>query len=251
MAVFTADHIIKPQEKFATAIRAGAEAAEANPASLVTFGIKPRSPHTGYGYLQRGEPVGGSAFRVAEFKEKPSLEVAEEYLRSGEYYWNSGMFVWRVSAIVAEIERLLPDNAADLAGLAADWSSIAGGPACGDRFAKLFKISIDFGVMEKARSVLVVEMDCDWKDLGSWMAIASTREADESGNVSIAERSLLRDCRNTIVVTDSDHLIVGLGLRDLVVVHSGDATLICRKDEVERVKDLAVVRQASFGDVYE
>jgi mannose-1-phosphate guanylyltransferase len=251
MAVFTADHIIQPQTRFAAAIQAGLEAVERFPQSLVTFGITPQSPHTGYGYLHRGELVAPGTWRVAEFKEKPTLETARAYLASGEYYWNSGMFVWRVEAILAELERLLPENARALKRLATDWERVAGTPAAAAAFAQLRRISIDFGVMEHARSVLLVEMTCDWKDLGSWASVASTRTADEAGNVTIAPRAMIVDGRQNVVISEAEHLVVLLGVDDLVVVHSEDATLVCRRHEVERVKDLVERRRKPFGDQYE
>lgn len=251
MAVFTADHLIGPQERFAAAIRAGLDAAERFTDSLVTFGITPRGPHTGYGYVRRGEAVGPLTYRVAEFREKPTRAVAEEYVRSGEYYWNSGMFAWRVAAIQAELERLLPDSARELAALAADWERLGGSPEGAARFERLTKISIDYGVLEKARDVLVVEMDCDWQDLGSWLAIAGTRRPDAAGNVALAPQALVVDGRDNIVVSEAEHLVVTLGLSDVVVVHSEDATLVCRRDQVERLKELAARRQAVFGERYE
>jgi mannose-1-phosphate guanylyltransferase len=251
MAVFTADHIIEPQERFATAIQAGLDAAERFPESLVTFGIRPQGPHTGYGYLHRGAPVGPGAFQVAEFKEKPTLDVTQAYVQSGEYYWNSGLFVWRASAILSELERLLPENSHALRKLAADWDRVAGTPAALTAFERLPRISIDYGVMERARNVLLIEMDCNWMDLGSWESVAATRKPDRAGNVTIAPRALLIDSHDNIVVSDSDHLLVTLGVNDLVVVHSDDATLVCRKDQVERLKALVQTRQAHFGDHYE
>ena len=124
MAVFTADHLISPQEEFATAIDIGLDAAEQFSESLVTFGIIPSSPHTGYGYIHRGESVGEATHKVATFEEKPTREVAETYVQSGEYFWNSGMFAWRVSAILAELERCLPENCAALAELAKNWTRL-------------------------------------------------------------------------------------------------------------------------------
>lgn len=251
MAVFTADHLISPQEAFAAAIRAGLTAAEQFPDSLVTFGITPESPHTGYGYVRRGERVGPQAWRAAEFKEKPSREVAEDYLRSGEYYWNSGMFAWRVSAILAELERSLPENARALGEQAAAWERLAGTPEGAARFKELHKVSIDYGVMEQAASVLLVEMNCRWLDLGSWIAIGATREADADNNVQIAPNALIEGGRNNILVSEDDHLLVTLGVSDLVVVHSPDATLICHRDHVQQIRDLAMLRQERFGQRYE
>ena len=251
MAVFTADHIITPQDRFADALRAGLDAAENFDDSLITFGITPTSPHTGYGYLQRGESLAPKTYRVAEFKEKPSLDVAKQYVTSGEYLWNSGMFAWRVSAICAEIQQNLPENAQGLQSLATDWPRIAGTEECARRFGSLHRISIDFGVMEKANSVLLVEMNCDWMDLGSWISIAATRTPDDRGNVTIAERALILDGENNVLVTETDHLLATIGLRDVVVVHSPDATLVCHKDQVEKIKDLVDRRQSAHGDAYE
>ena len=141
--------------------------------------------------------------------------------------------------------------ASRLAELAANWDCWAGTPEAAARFGALQKISIDYGVMEKARQVLLVEMDCDWQDLGSWLAVAGTRRADEHGNVALAERSLIVDGQNNVLVTESGHLIVALGVSDLVVVHSDDATLVCRRDQVERIKDLARLREAAFGERFE
>ena len=251
MAVFTSDHIIRPQDRFAVAISAGLEAAEEHPESLVTFGITPVSAHTGYGYVRRGASVGPKVHRVAEFKEKPTLEVATQYVESGEYLWNSGMFAWRVSAILVEIERLLPENARGLASLAADWERVAGTDECFNQFNGLPKISIDFGVMEKAASVLMVEMNCDWRDLGSWTSIADTRDADEHGNVSIAPLSMVVDGHGNIVVSESEHLVLAMGVSDLVIVHSDDATMVCRKEDLEKLKELTGLRTGALGDRFE
>ena len=251
MGVFTADHLISPQDRFADAIRSGRVAAERCPESLITFGITPDSPHTGYGYVQRGAQVAPHVFRAGKFKEKPTRELAETYLKSGEYYWNAGMFTWRVSAILAELTRHLPENARTLEELARSWHDLAGTNEGTGKFESLHKISIDYGVMEKAASVLLVEMNCRWLDLGSWTAIASTREPDSAGNVAIATSTLLVGARNNILVSESDHLIVTLGVSDLVVVHSDDATLVCHRDHVQQIKDLAKLREAQFGVRFE
>lgn len=251
MAVFTADHLISPREEFEAAIDIGLAAAEQFPESLVTFGIVPGSPHTGYGYVHHGESVGEGTYRVIAFTEKPARDVAETYVQSGEYFWNSGMFAWRVSAILAELERCLPDNQRTLAELARDWEKAAGTDELAARFAGLERISIDFGVMEKARSVLTVEMNCRWLDLGSWSALAGTRAPDAAGNVTIAPRTLVADGRGNIVVSESGHLIALLGLDNLVVVHSEDATLICPREHEQQIKELTELRQKHFGEQFE
>ncbi|MFO0840087.1 MAG: sugar phosphate nucleotidyltransferase [Phycisphaerae bacterium] len=251
MAVFTADHLISPQDAFAQAIRRGLDAAETHATSLITFGIRPDSPQTGYGYVRRGVACSPGVFQVAEFKEKPTRETAERYVASGEYFWNSGMFAWRASAILAELRRNLPENDHVLADLARRWAGEAASPALAREFEALRKISIDFGVMERAAGVIMVEMNCRWLDLGSWTAIAATRTADAAGNVAVARNALNVDARGNVLVAEDDHLLVALGVSDLVVVHSPDATLVCHKDHVQAIKDLQTAREARFGRRFE
>jgi mannose-1-phosphate guanylyltransferase len=250
MAVFTADHLISPQEAFAEAIRTGLEAAEQFDSWLVTFGITPDSPHTGYGYIRRGEPVGPGIYRVAEFREKPGPELACQYLASGQYLWNSGMFAWKVRTILSELERHLPQNAAVLAELAADWGRLAGTAEAAERFGALRRISIDYAVMEKAERVLLVEMKCRWMDLGSWLAIRNIRPADGQQNVQVGAHGVVIGGRNNVLISEREHLIVTVGLDNIVVVHSPDATLVCAQDQLERVKEVVAVLGERFGDRY-
>lgn len=251
MGVFTADHLITPQDEFSAAIDLGLAAAEQYPEDLVTFGIVPDAPHTGYGYIQRGEPVGEGAYRVVAFKEKPSRELAEEYIDSGAYFWNSGMFAWRVSAIQAALQEHLPENAAILEELGDGWEQL-GPEARREKFEQLEKISIDFAVLEKTANVLVVEMGCRWVDLGAWTSLGNLREKDEAGNVQAAPTALIVGGEKNIVVSeDADHLVVALGVSDLVVVHSGDATLICHREHEQELKKLAALRRERFEERFE
>lgn len=247
MAVFTADHIISPQDRFATAINAGLKAAEDHAEALITFGITPASPHTGYGYVRRGEALAANVYRVRRFEEKPARETAEAYVSSGEYYWNSGMFAWRVSAIQKQIKEHLPDNFAALRHIADNW----GTPEADHQFGQLRKISIDFGVMEHAPQVLLVEMNCEWLDLGSWTAIAQTGMPDDADNIALAQQSLVVKGHNNIIVSEGEHLVVALGVRDLVIVHSEDATLVCHREHEQAIKALADDRKRHFGEQYE
>lgn len=247
MAVFTADHMISPQAPFEAAIRQGLDAAERFGDALITFGITPTEPHTGYGYIRRGMPVGTATFQVAEFREKPTRDVAEAYLRSGEYLWNSGMFAWRVAAIRRELEHHLPENARRLSQLAADWSKPAAARDRAEKFGELPRISIDYGVMEKASNVLTVEMSCRWIDLGTWTAIASAVTPDRDGNRAVGARSIVIDGRDNIVVSETGHVIVTLGLSNIIVVQSGDVTLVCQRDKEQAIRDLAGRAAAQFG----
>ncbi len=249
MAVFTADHLISPQQAFQDAVALGLSAAERQPDSLITFGIRPTSAHTGYGYLHRGEAVEPGVYRVRAFHEKPATATAEAFFRSGEYFWNSGMFAWRVSTVLAELMRCLPHHHAALEGIAAaleasrcettSANTAEPWPAAAEHaWAKLRKVSIDFGVMERAARVAVVPMDCHWLDLGSWSAIASTRGADSAGNSVIAPRTLLLNAGNNILVSEEEHLIAALGVNDLIIVHSPDATLVCHRAHEQELRTL-------------
>lgn len=265
LAVFTADQLIAPQDAFEAAIRTGLEAAERDPRALVTFGITPQSAHTGYGYVQRGqrwgsahgaEPcgtaaAGGEVFQVAAFIEKPSRAAAERCLAAGDCFWNSGMFAWRVAAILSELERCLPENHAALREIAGQWDDDAAAERRAARWSGLRAISIDVGVLERARHVLVVPMACQWIDVGSWSALGSTAATDAAGNAAIGGPALFDQSRNSLAVSSEEHLIVGLGVDDLIIVHSDDATLVCRREHEQALRELVALRKARFGDRYE
>lgn len=250
MAIFTADHIITPQDAFDRAISAGLDAAERFPDALVTFGVTPDNPHTGYGYVRRGEPVADDVYNSHGFKEKPDRTTAETYLKSGDYLWNSGMFAWRLSAILKELARQMPDTHETLCAIARDWTAENRAETAA-RFGMLRKVSIDYGVMEGAARVLVVEMRCRWLDLGSWSTIAATRPADADGNVAVAARSTFLQSRNSILVSESDHLLVTLGVENLIVVHSPDATLVVHRDFEQAVKNLVQAVNQQFENRYD
>ncbi|HPF38395.1 MAG TPA: mannose-1-phosphate guanylyltransferase [Phycisphaerae bacterium] len=236
MCVFTADQLITPRDRFQRTIRKAIAAAEANPDALVTLGVKPTSAHTGYGYVERAAAVDADAWRVAAFHEKPDAETARRYAADDKFLWNSGMFVWRVGAILEELRRNLPDNQEALESIAADWSANS---ALKARYEALPRISIDYGVMEKAAKVLVIPLECDWLDVGSWEAIAALHAADADGNVAVGAKHIAEDARNNTLFSESDHLIVTIGVDDLVIVHAPDATLVCKREFAQRVRDIA------------
>ncbi len=250
MGVFTADHLIRPTEKFVETIRGGYEAAEREADALITFGIKPSSALTGLGYIECGEMIRPGFFAVRSFKEKPDLATAQRYISSGQYYWNSGMFVWRTATIIEKLRRLLPATLQIAERLSAAWSMPDGTRLAQELYPQLQKISIDFAVMEKAPRVLVLEMDLEWLDLGSWTAIAGAIGVDRAGNTLTAPRTATLDARGNILVSEDDHLIAAVGVDDLVIVHSPDATLVCRRDQIEKIKDLVAQLQQRHGDKY-
>jgi mannose-1-phosphate guanylyltransferase len=250
MGVFTADHLIRPADKFAEIIRLGFRTAADHGDALITFGIKPTEPHTGLGYVQRGEPAAPGVWMVRSFKEKPDLNTARQYITSGNYYWNSGMFVWKTATILARLKEQLPDSHAAAQKLAKVWRDKSGQDLAREIYPGLQKISIDFAVMEKAPKVLVVEMALDWLDLGHWTALAGLLSSDSAGNVKALKRLAASYSRNNIFVAEDDHLIAAIGVENLVVIHSPDATLICHKNQVQQIKDLVAQLEAEYGGAY-
>ncbi len=250
MGVFTADHIIRPVECFASAVdKAYAYVAE-HPDVLVTFGISPNTPHTGYGYVQRGELLGSGVHKVVAFKEKPDAATAVSYVASGQYYWNSGMFVWRTSTILNELARHLPESHADLREMAEAWSLPGGRKRVETMYPALRRISIDFAVMEKAPRVVVVEMEGQWLDVGSWTSLTDVFASDDLGNTVVASRAMMLKASGNIVVCEDGHLIAVAGAKDLIIVRSGDATLICHKDSAQQLKELIGVLEQRYGQTY-
>jgi mannose-1-phosphate guanylyltransferase len=224
MVVLPADHVIKNVEKFQNDIKKAAELAYTKNV-LVTLGIRPRGPHTGYGYIQKGIKIKKSSYTVKKFAEKPNIEIAERYVRSGEYLWNSGMFIWKASVVLAEIQIYLPE----LHELCTKYSS-------DNVYRKAENISIDYAIMEKTKCAVVLEASFDWDDAGSWSALDSHREKDINGNV-IEGDVVYKDVHNSIMMTDGV-LIAVVGVSDIVAVAEKGAILICPKDKAEDVKHI-------------
>jgi mannose-1-phosphate guanylyltransferase len=248
MSVFTADHVIRPQERFARSVTTACEAAETHPDALVTFGIRPTWPHTGLGYIHCDVKGGGPAYEVLGFREKPDHPTARRYVDSGEYYWNSGMFVWTLQAIRKALGEFLPGS---MEKLAAVRKAATGGknyqPILEEVYPTLEKISIDYAVMEKAREVMMVELDCEWVDVGSWPALERVCPTDEKGNVVMAENAVLAESSRNVVVTETGHIIGVVGMEDCIVVHTPDATLVCKKSDAQRIKGLVGEVADRFG----
>ena len=242
MLVMPADQVIEPVERFHEVMRAGAKVAD-DGKSLVTFGITPTYPATGYGYVHRGRLVdevdGIEVYDVIRFREKPAEETAEEYFDSGEYYWNSGIFCWRAATILDCIKEFTPELHAALERIAGAMATTAEKVVLREAYEPLEKISIDYAVMERAETIRVVEADFGWSDVGSWASVARLREAeaDADGNVVVGDAELL-ECADTLVMGEGKHLIGVVGLEHIIVVHTEDATLVCSKEHAERVKGL-------------
>ena len=241
-ALLPADHVILDATGFQKTLETAFETAEAED-QLVTVGIRPTFPSTGYGYLEKGDGVGEYAGRsvaaVKRFVEKPNLEKAEEYLNSGNYFWNAGMFIWRPSVILEEIDRLVPKLSEGLRELKQFWAASGNlDQAMNQVYPELEKISIDFAVMEKAKQVTMVESSFDWDDVGEWSAIERHYPKDQNENVFKGDGVAL-DSSGNLTFSESGHCITLLGVKNLIVVQSGDATMVCHKDRAQEVKALA------------
>jgi len=251
IAIFTADHVIRPQEYFAQAVNDACDAAEQNTDALITFGVRPTWPHTGMGYIQCRSAMEAGLREVDSFKEKPEHRVARQYVESGHHFWNSGMFVWTLGAIRENLANLLPDSLDKLRPIgqaAAEGQDITAMLA--ETYPTLQKISIDYAVMEKASRVLMVELSCEWLDIGSWPALEHVAELDEAGNAVVAENSILVDSFRNVVVCPDDHLLAILGMDDCIVVRSADATLVCNKSDSQRLKEFTKLIEERFSERY-
>jgi mannose-1-phosphate guanylyltransferase len=246
MIVMPADHAIEPAQEFRRAVHAAAQLADEFPDALITFGIRPTEPATGYGYIHRGEHVaqrqGVNAFRVQGFREKPSREVAEKYLARGEYDWNSGIFVWKARTILAELDRLKPGIYKAACRIAQAWDTPDRDAVFREEYAKAEKISIDFAVMEKANRVLVVQAPYQWDDVGSWLALERRNPQDANGNTIQALHVGIKTS-GCVIVADPGTIVATIGVHNLLIIRDGDALLVAdRRDEgtvkevVERLK---------------
>lgn len=256
MAVFTADHIIEPVDKFLKIVEQGYEIVEKNEDTLVTFGIAPEHASTGFGYLELGEAFFGDSKRLKQFKEKPDKEIADAYFAAGSerYLWNSGMFVWKAETLLKCIESYEPESYRLIMKIADAWGSESFTTVLEQVYPELKKISIDFAVMEPASkdpqfSVVAVPMPLTWLDIGSWTAFSGICEQDESANSYSIENSLLIDSHNSLLASENkEHLIAGIGLEDLIVIHTPKATMICPKDRDQDIKKLYNAVKKKYGD---
>lgn len=240
MAALTADHIMHREDIFRAALESAAGAAQSG--RIVTLGIRPSGPETGYGYIERGGLTDGAGFYpVVRFREKPDLETAKRFVESGRFYWNSGMFIWRVDVVLGEMARQLPDLHRALLEIEACLGAADQETRIERIWSAIRPISIDYGIMEGAGNVHVLPVDPGWTDVGSWSAvydeILDQREKElPDGNVVQKGELLAIDTHGCLV--RSDKLVAAIGLRDLVIVDTGDALLICPHDQTQRVKEL-------------
>jgi mannose-1-phosphate guanylyltransferase len=239
MAIFPADHVINTTEPFLKLLKQAETIANEN--HLVTLGIKPTSPETGYGYIKQGKIIKENYFKVDRFIEKPDKLTAEKYLKEGRYYWNSGIFVWKVSALLNEISLYLPKLHEQLEELAFNTAPIKGKypyqtlSASGKKvFHSLESISIDHGVMEKSNKVIVLPADIEWNDVGTWTSLAAISKNDSHRNV-ISGNVVSIDNSDSIIQADN-RLVAALGLKNIILIDTPDALLVCAKERAQDIK---------------
>ncbi len=247
VAVFTADHVIEPKEKLCASFEAGFHLVQHQPRVLLTFGITPTFPSTAYGYLELGETIGEEGARVVlRFREKPDRAAAESFIAggAGRFLWNSGMFLWKAHTFLDLVNRLHPRVSEGMERIARAWSSPDRMAEISKVYSALPRISVDHGLMEPVASIpggriMTIPLSVEWKDIGSWNSYAEVFPHDEKGNVQKADLAELIECRGTMVIsTDPRHLIAAVGCEDLVIVHTPTATLVCRRDRAETIKQL-------------
>jgi phosphoglucomutase len=241
MAVLPSDHFIPTGEEYINLLSQGEEAA--GKYGLVTFGITPRYPETGYGYICRGRQLDETAFLVERFVEKPDGERAAAYLEDGRFLWNSGMFVFKVGALIDAYRRYLPEMAAAL-----DEIDFSDGGSTNEAYAKMTPLSIDYGIMERAADVAVIPADISWSDVGSFEAFYKISPRDDAGNYCEG-RTLLIDTRNSLVLAGS-RLVGAVGVENLAVVETGDALLVCPLQRSQEVRELAAALEQSGAPEY-
>ncbi len=242
MVVLPADHIIKDEVQFREHLSVAIAAAETS--KLITFGIQPTRPDTGFGYIKTS-PGSDQAniFKVDRFTEKPDEATAEKFLQEGNYFWNSGMFVWRASAILAEIKQYLPEVHGVVQTIVAE--SRASGTfqqAVEKHFATMPSISIDYGVLEKSNRVCLIPCAIGWNDVGSWQAVHEISSHDGNGN-ALQGNVVAVDCKNSLIRADK-RLVAAIGIEDICVIETADAVLISKSDQTQRVREVVDILQA-------
>ena len=207
--------------------------------AIVTVGITPSRPETGYGYIQAAEALHGQLVKVSEFKEKPDLDTALQYLEDGRYFWNAGIFVWNIDTIIRELSAYAPQIAGVMEELAPSFFTDRESAELHRLFPSCEKISIDYAVMEKSPRIYVIAEDLAWSDLGSWGSIQTHLKADEDGNSVVGTDVRLFDCQNCVVHTASEKTVVVEGLDGYIVAESKDRLLVCRLSQEQHIKEFS------------
>lgn len=250
IVVTPSDHLILKEDVFLSDVRRGLDFVKNNN-TLLTMGVRPSRPETGYGYIQSSEECVGDFVKVKTFTEKPNKELAQVFMDSGEFFWNSGMFLWNVGTIIKAFHDCMPD----LAGRFDLGKDKFNTPEENDFIAANFALcpreSIDYGVMEKSENVYMFCVDFGWADLGTWGSVYELAEQDEEGNASLISKTLFSESKgNLVALKDKSRLTVIHGLEDCVVVEADNVLLICKRDEEQRIKELMADAWMKYGDQF-
>lgn len=251
LIVAPSDHLILKEEEFTRQIKNGLEFVEKNNA-LLTLGIKPSRPETGYGYIQvkNKEEFNrlDNLYKVKTFTEKPDLEMARIFLESGEFFWNSGIFIWSLQSILEAFDTYLNDVSSLFAKGIKLYNTENEVHFINKTYSECQGISIDFGIMEKARNVFVLTADFGWSDLGTWGSLYDNKEKDMDGNVILGENVLTFDTRNCIVNLSKEKVAVLQGLEDYIIAESNDTLMICRREDEQQIKQFVTDVRIKKGD---
>ncbi len=248
IVVAPSDHLILKEEVFLHDVAAALEFVKQNKA-LVTLGIKPSRPETGYGYIQSSDTVLGEFSKVKTFTEKPNQELAQVFYESGEFFWNSGLFLWNVDTIIEAFTNHLPDISSRFDLGKKIFNTAQETDFIKEHFPYCPNISIDYGIMEKAENVYMMCVDFGWADLGTWGSLYDIAGKDDQNNARLKTNNVLayESSGNIIAMNDASRLVVIQGLNDYIVAESGNALLICRKDDEQRIKQFVADVQLKYG----
>jgi mannose-1-phosphate guanylyltransferase len=247
IVVAPSDHLILKEEEFTQAVQRGLKFVSEDD-KLLTLGIKPNRPETGYGYIQIAEQVGENFYKVKTFTEKPELELAKLFISTGEFYWNSGLFMWNVNSVIKASEKLLPEIVLKLNAQSDKFNTPQEQEYINEVFPTCPNVSIDFGLMEKADNVYISLGDFGWSDLGTWSSLYDLSEKDKQENVTLKCRSMIYEGHDNIVALPEGKLAVIDGLDGYLIAENDNVLLICKKDEEHAIRKYVNDAQIKFGD---
>lgn len=247
IVVAPSDHLILKEDVFLKDVQKGLDFVKENRA-LVTLGIKPSRPETGYGYIQSSDTMLDDFTKVKTFTEKPNLELAKVFHESGEFFWNSGLFLWNVNSILDAFEKFLPDLSVRFDMGKEKFNTEEERGFIEEHFPYCPKISIDYGIMEKADNVYMLCADFGWADLGTWGSLFDIAQKDEQNNATLKSKAMLYECSGNIIALENpNRLAVVQGLEDFIVAESGNVLLICKKEDEQRIKQFVADAQIKYG----
>lgn len=245
------DHLVLKENAFIKAISDGLDFVE-NGDRLLTLGINPTNPNTGYGYIQQGAPTKGNEAikKVKSFTEKPNAEMAKMFLDSGEFFWNAGIFLWKADSVLRAFEKYSPEIAQLFDAQDGTYATPQETEFINEVFPQSPSISIDYAIMEKADNVYVETVDLGWSDLGTWNALYEASPRNQEGNVTQNCKVLATDCSGTMFAVSGDKIIVASGLKDYIVADNGNALLLCPRSDEQKIRQLVNEIKTSFGEQY-